>query len=127
MLAILCFLLSLLILASSCFAIDIDAQDTSNTYPMVFRMNYQNSDGSRGSYINTTRPVIGWNIITSTGTDPVSTNIGTGEMVLYYDGTASNAGLIGMQKDVRLVKKIDHHPFPFLKPFGWQSFYLIKK
>jgi len=34
---------------------------------------------------------------------------------------------IGMQKDVRLVKKIDHHPFPFLKPFGWQSFYLIKK
>lgn len=34
---------------------------------------------------------------------------------------------IGMQKDVSLVKKIAHHPFPFLKPFGWQSFYLIKK
>ena len=34
---------------------------------------------------------------------------------------------IDLQRDVCLVKKIDHHPFPFLKPFGWQSFYLIKK
>lgn len=34
---------------------------------------------------------------------------------------------INMQRNVFIVKKIDHHPFPFLKPFGWQSFYLIKK
>lgn len=34
---------------------------------------------------------------------------------------------IDMQRDVCLVKKIDHNPFPFLKPFGWQSFCLIKK
>jgi 2-polyprenyl-3-methyl-5-hydroxy-6-metoxy-1,4-benzoquinol methylase len=34
---------------------------------------------------------------------------------------------IDMQRNVYLVKKIDHNPFPFLKPFGWQSFYLIKK
>ena len=34
---------------------------------------------------------------------------------------------IDLQKNIILVKKIEHHPFPFLKPFGWQSFYLIKK
>jgi len=34
---------------------------------------------------------------------------------------------VGMRGDVRLLKKIDHHPFPFFKPFGWQSFHLIKK
>ena len=34
---------------------------------------------------------------------------------------------IDMQQDIYLVEKIDHHPFPFLKPFGWQSFHLIKK
>jgi len=34
---------------------------------------------------------------------------------------------IDMQQDIYLVEKTDHHPFPFLKPFGWQSFYLIKK
>jgi hypothetical protein len=34
---------------------------------------------------------------------------------------------IGMQQDIYLVEKIDHHPFPFLKPFGWQSFHLIKE
>jgi len=34
---------------------------------------------------------------------------------------------IDMQRNISLVKKIDHNPFPFLKPFGWQSFYLIKK
>ena len=34
---------------------------------------------------------------------------------------------IDMQRNVFIVKKIDHHPFPFLKPFGWQSFYLTKK
>ena len=34
---------------------------------------------------------------------------------------------INMQRNVSLVKKIDHNPFPFIKPFGWQSFYLMKK
>jgi len=34
---------------------------------------------------------------------------------------------IDLQKNIIFVKKIEHHPFPFLKPFGWQSFYLIKK
>ena len=34
---------------------------------------------------------------------------------------------IDMQRYVSLVKKIDHNPFPFIKPFGWQSFHLIKK
>jgi 2-polyprenyl-3-methyl-5-hydroxy-6-metoxy-1,4-benzoquinol methylase len=34
---------------------------------------------------------------------------------------------INMQRNVSLVKKIDHNPFPFIKPFGWQSFHLIKK
>jgi len=34
---------------------------------------------------------------------------------------------IKMQRDVFLVKNISHNPFPFLKPFGWQSFFLIKK
>ena len=34
---------------------------------------------------------------------------------------------IKLQKDIFLVKKIEHHPFPFIKPLGWQSFYLIKK
>jgi len=34
---------------------------------------------------------------------------------------------IDLQKNIILVKKIEHHPFPFLKPFGWQSFYLLKK
>ncbi|MCK5029982.1 MAG: hypothetical protein KAR64_00800, partial [Thermoplasmatales archaeon] len=34
---------------------------------------------------------------------------------------------IDMQRNVSLVKKIDHNPFPFIKPFGWQSFFLIKK
>jgi len=34
---------------------------------------------------------------------------------------------INQQSNIILVKKIEHHPFPFLKPFGWQSFYLLKK
>lgn len=34
---------------------------------------------------------------------------------------------IDQQRNIILVKKIEHHPFPFLKPFGWQSFYLMKK
>ena len=34
---------------------------------------------------------------------------------------------INLQRDIILVKKIEHHPFPFIKPLGWQSFYLIKK
>ena len=34
---------------------------------------------------------------------------------------------INKQRDVFLVKNIDHNPFPFFKPFGWKSFFLIKK
>ena len=34
---------------------------------------------------------------------------------------------IDLQRDIILVKKIEHHPFSFLKPSGWQSFYLMKK
>jgi len=33
---------------------------------------------------------------------------------------------IDTQQNVTLIKKIDHHPFPFLKPFGWESYYIIK-
>jgi precorrin-6B methylase 2 len=35
--------------------------------------------------------------------------------------------LIDLQENIILVKKIERHPFPFYKPFGWRSFYLIKK
>lgn len=34
---------------------------------------------------------------------------------------------INLHQDVTLIEKIENHPFPFAKPFGWQSFYLIKK
>jgi len=33
---------------------------------------------------------------------------------------------IDMQRNIFIEKKIHNHPFPFIKPFGWQSFYLIK-
>jgi len=35
--------------------------------------------------------------------------------------------LIDLQKNIILIKKIESHPFPFYKPFGWRSFYMIKK
>ena len=35
--------------------------------------------------------------------------------------------LIDLQQNIILVKKIERHPFPFYKPFGWRSFYLVKK
>ena len=31
-----------------------------------------------------------------------------------------------LQSDITIVKKLDHHPFPFLKPFGWNSICLTK-
>ncbi len=35
--------------------------------------------------------------------------------------------LIDLQDNIILVKKIESHQFPFYKPFGWRSFYLVKK
>ena len=35
--------------------------------------------------------------------------------------------LIDLQDNIILVKKIESHQFPFYKPFGWSSFYLVKK
>lgn len=35
--------------------------------------------------------------------------------------------LIDLQDNIILVKKIEKHQFPFYKPFGWSSFYLVKK
>jgi precorrin-6B methylase 2 len=34
---------------------------------------------------------------------------------------------INLNQDVAFIEKIENHPFPFVKPFGWQSFYMIKK
>ena len=35
---------------------------------------------------------------------------------------------IDLNKDkLKLVKTIENHPFPFVRPFGWQSLYMIKK
>jgi precorrin-6B methylase 2 len=34
---------------------------------------------------------------------------------------------INLNQDVTLMKKIENHPFSFIKSFGWRSFYLIKK
>ena len=34
---------------------------------------------------------------------------------------------IKLEKNIRLINKLDHNPFPFIKPFGWQSFYFEKK
>ena len=34
--------------------------------------------------------------------------------------------LIDLHENISLVKKIERHAFPFYKPFGWRSFYLIK-
>jgi len=34
--------------------------------------------------------------------------------------------LIVSREDIIVVKKIKHNPFPFVEPFGWQSFYLKK-
>ena len=34
---------------------------------------------------------------------------------------------IDLHEDIILMEKIRHHPFLFPKPFGWQSFYLVKK
>jgi len=36
-------------------------------------------------------------------------------------------GNINLHQDISLIEKIENHPFPFTKPFGWQSFYFIKK
>jgi 2-polyprenyl-3-methyl-5-hydroxy-6-metoxy-1,4-benzoquinol methylase len=35
--------------------------------------------------------------------------------------------LIDLQDNIKLIKKIETHPFPFYRPFGWRSFYLLKK
>jgi protein-L-isoaspartate O-methyltransferase len=29
--------------------------------------------------------------------------------------------------DIKKIDKIEHNPFPFVKPFGWISFYFLKK
>ena len=29
--------------------------------------------------------------------------------------------------DITQINKIEHNPFPFVKPFGWTSFYFLKK
>jgi len=34
---------------------------------------------------------------------------------------------INSHKEIVLKKRMYHHPFPFLEPFGWQTFYLRKK
>ena len=34
---------------------------------------------------------------------------------------------LNYDKSMTLVKKICNNPFPFFSPFGWQSFYLLKK
>ncbi|MFH1100802.1 MAG: nicotianamine synthase family protein [Methanobacteriota archaeon] len=28
--------------------------------------------------------------------------------------------------NIKIMKQVEHHPFPFLGPFGWRSYYLIK-
>jgi len=35
--------------------------------------------------------------------------------------------LIDLHENIILVKKIESNQFPFYKPFGWRSFYLVKK
>ena len=54
----------------------------------------------------------------------------TNSKIIVREMEASSKPLINyidLQRNIFIVKKIDHHPFPFIKPFGWKSFYLVKK
>ncbi len=39
----------------------------------------------------------------------------------------SITNLINLHQEFTIIEKIENHPFPFAKPFGWESFHLIKK
>jgi precorrin-6B methylase 2 len=42
-------------------------------------------------------------------------------------GAKSVIKIINLYQDINIIKNIKNRPLSFFKPFGWQSFYLIKK
>jgi precorrin-6B methylase 2 len=52
-----------------------------------------------------------------------------GKIIFRTSGLSAKSiiGRINLHQDVTLIEKIENHPFPFVKPFGWRSFYMIKK
>ena len=80
-------LLSLLLISSFIFAYSFDSSINSSNKDMIFRMNIQNADGSRGEYTNTTVPKVGWLNLNGYTTAPVTANVTTGNAILYYDYT----------------------------------------
>ena len=62
--------------------------------------------------------------------DYIFTNVKNNSKVIVRELDAAVEpliNLIDLQDNIILVKKIESHQFPFYKPFGWSSFYLVKK
>lgn len=94
-------ILSLLLLSSFAFCTVFNSTvDSTTNKDMIYRMNYQNADGSRGAYVNTTVPKLGWLNLNGYTSAPVTANMVTGNAVLYYDYTATSPKLTVWFKDV---------------------------